>query len=113
MMRGLAALVALLGVAVHRPPVPVAASEPVVEIAVVANAEAAQVTFVDVQARAIVGVIDVNPARRRRPRGPASRTSPRTPTCPRMAVRSTCRAAISATSQRSTSRPAGCSGSDR
>jgi outer membrane protein assembly factor BamB len=63
MMRGLAALVALLGVAVHRPPVPVAASEPVVEIAVVANAEAAQVTFVDVQGRAIVGVIDVNPAK--------------------------------------------------
>ena len=113
MMRGLAALVALLGVAVHRPPVPVAASEPVVEIAVVANAEAAQVTFVDVQARAIVGVIDVNPAKCEGRRARARRITRKTPTSRLTGGRSTSPAAISATSRRSTSRAAGCCGSGR
>jgi DNA-binding beta-propeller fold protein YncE len=44
-------------------PTPVAAAGPGVEIAVVANAEAATVALVDVESRSIVGVIDVNPAR--------------------------------------------------
>jgi YVTN family beta-propeller protein len=63
MMRGLAALVALVGVAVYQPPVPVAAAGAGVEIAMVANAEAATVALVDIESRSIVGVVDVNPAK--------------------------------------------------
>jgi DNA-binding beta-propeller fold protein YncE len=53
-------------VAWHWPVGSVAATQdrsPSVEIALIANAEAGTVAFVDVAARAIVGVIDVNPAR--------------------------------------------------
>jgi len=63
MTRSLAALLALVGVAAYQPPVPVASAGPGVEIAVVANAEAATVALVDVESRSIVGVIDVNPAK--------------------------------------------------
>ena len=51
MTRSLAALLTLVGVAAYQPPVPVASAGPVVEIALVANAEAGTVAFVDVGAR--------------------------------------------------------------
>ena len=62
----LVCVVVAVAVFSHRPPPSGAApqSRPSdVEIAVVANAEAATVAFVDVESRSILGVIDVNPAR--------------------------------------------------
>ena len=62
----LVCVVVVVAVFSHRPPPSGAApqSRPSeVEIAVVANAEAATVALVDVESRSILGVIDVNPAR--------------------------------------------------
>jgi DNA-binding beta-propeller fold protein YncE len=68
----LASILAFLGVACSSPllaAVGVPATPGSVEIAFVANAEAGTVGLVDIAARAVVGVIDVNPARETK-RGP-------------------------------------------
>jgi DNA-binding beta-propeller fold protein YncE len=68
MQRVLVCLVAAIALFSH-PPLPAAAARQSgasdVEIAVVASAEAATVTLVDVRSRSILGVIDVNPAKAR------------------------------------------------
>jgi len=66
--RVLAALLILSGIGAHGLLLEAAtpgASDSSVEIAVVANAEAATVALVDISSRSILGVIDVNPARTR------------------------------------------------
>lgn len=68
MTRALAALLILSGIGAHGLLLEAAtpgASDSSVEIAVVANAEAATVALVDITSRSILGVIDVNPARTR------------------------------------------------
>ena len=66
MRRVLVCVVVVVAVFSHLPQCLVAAPQSPardIEVAVVANAEAATVAFVDVESRAILGVIDVNPAR--------------------------------------------------
>ena len=88
-----------------QPPVKAARIQPPsIEIALVANAQDGTVALVDVASRSVLGAIDVNPAGAKS-EGPGARITRRTPTSLPTGGRSTSRAAISATSRRSTSRP--------